>query len=648
MEAGVRAFKIEGRLKSAPYVALATRVYREAIDAAAAGEAWALAENGKMGTGTPAKRRMSEEKMGTGTPARRRMSEEKMGTGTPARRRMSQSPFSELDMQQIFSRGFTHGYLDGVNHKALVDGGSPKNRGIQVGKVVSTKPGIVTVEELPPTVSLHLRAGDGIVFASGSASPEQELPGGRVYEVRTPKPGHIEISMGRDFDVASVAIGSEVWRTDDPALRKRLEATYAKDTIRRTTPLTATVSAAIGEPLLLSLRDDQGHEVSVASDEQLPKAEKHPVTIELLRQQLGRLGGTPFHLADVTTTKLDPVMARVSVLNDLRRKAVEELVRMREADARHAVVEPDALERMRGEFDGRMGTVPNDRGEGDSPHFRGFYVLVRTLPQLDSVIDWGATSALKPALVYCDFRDTSLHAEAVQRCRNAGMPVGLATLRVMMPGEDGFLEEIAGLKPDAVLVRNASAIEFFRNRAPEAPLVGDFSLNVANEIAADLMAKRGLTRITPGYDLSWRQLNDMLDRISPALFEVVLHAHAPMFHTRYCLLTAGGACRHACREARAELRDRLGVHHPIESDAGCRITIFNSVAQSACEYVEEMQERGVRAFRVELLRETARQTRDILSCYESLLSGPERGGAVWERLRHVTEDHVTRGTWKTE
>src|SRR3954471_7490558 len=87
---GVCSFKIEGRLKSAHYVAATTQTYRAAIDAAATRRAF-----------------------------------------VPTRQQ-------ELDLAQSFSRGFSHGFLDGVNHQALVHARFPKNRGVRVGRVAGT------------------------------------------------------------------------------------------------------------------------------------------------------------------------------------------------------------------------------------------------------------------------------------------------------------------------------------------------------------------------------------------------------------------------------------------------------------------------------------------------------------------------------
>src|SRR5262249_8609944 len=100
-------------------------------------------------------------------------------------------------------------------------------------------------------------------------------------------------------------------------------------------------------------------------------------------------------------------------------------------------------------------------------------VLVRTLDQLDAAL------AFRPAMVYSDVEDLRRYREAVSRTRDAGVPIGLATLRIVKPGEDGFLRTIAGIEPDAVLIRNLAGLSFFRAHAPHVHRIGDFSLNVA-------------------------------------------------------------------------------------------------------------------------------------------------------------------------
>ena len=80
-------------------------------------------------------------------------------------------------MQLSFSRGFSHGFLDGNNHKVLVRGDYAKKRGIPLGVVES-----VTSVGRPSSASAPVKPGDGLVF-DGDESTGRAEQGGRVYEV---------------------------------------------------------------------------------------------------------------------------------------------------------------------------------------------------------------------------------------------------------------------------------------------------------------------------------------------------------------------------------------------------------------------------------------------------------------------------------
>ncbi len=61
----------------------------------------------------------------------------------------------------------------------------------------------------------------------------------------------------------------------------------------------------------------------------LTKAEKQPLTTERLREQLGRLGGTPFRLGGLKNNLSGEVMLPMSELNRLRREVATELETLR-------------------------------------------------------------------------------------------------------------------------------------------------------------------------------------------------------------------------------------------------------------------------------------------------------------------------------
>ena len=129
------------------------------------------------------------------------------------------------------------------------------------------------------------------------------------------------------------------------------------------------------------------------------------------------------------------------------------------------------------------------------------------------------------------------------------------------------------------------------------------------------------------------------------------HQQVPMFHMEHCVFAAflsSGKdhrdCGRPCDVHKVELRDRVGANFPVVADTGCRNTVFNSVAQSAAEYVGRMRELGLSMFRVDLLRESPLQVADLLDRYARVISGRDDGRETWRQLRALNQLGVTRGT----
>jgi putative protease len=604
VELGVVSLKIEGRLKNAQYVSVATQTYRQALDAAAEARPYMIARQ------------------------------------------------QQIDLSQSFSRGFAPGFLGGVNHQQLVHGRFPKARGVRVGKLLRAGHHAAVVELDAEHEADILKPGDGVVFDEGH--PEQNEQGGRIYAARIAEEGAlgrcVEIEFSREGgpDLAQLAPGCLVWRTDDPQLRRRTERTYAGDPIARRSPIAVHISGRPDGALQVGLRDESGNEAHVQWPGPLQLARKHPLAEPLVREQFGRLGDTPFELGAVQLDLPEPVMVPKSVLNELRRQAVAALTERIAASQKPAVIHRAALDELRREA-AKANTVPPVA----APRL---YVLVRSLEQLDAVLGWQPPQGTsRPALVYCDFEDVRRYGEAVARLRSENMPAGLAALRIIKPGEEGWLTQIRNHEPDVILVRNLATLEYFRQHAPQVERVGDFALNIANELTADIFRAAGLARAVPSYDLNWEQLAAMLRRFQPEFFEVVVHQHMPMFHMEHCVFAATLSegkdwrdCGRPCDEHRVELRDRAGANFPLLADTGCRNTVFNAVPQSAVELVARMRAAGLRHFRVELLRETAAQVGPLLDRYALVIAGLEAGRDTWRGLQVLNQLGVTRGTFQLD
>jgi putative protease len=588
---GVASFKIEGRLKSAHYVAATCQTYRAAIDAATEKQAFAI------------------------------------------------SPEQQHDLEQTFSRGFTPGFLEGVNHQTLVEARSPKSRGTRIGTVAEVAGRSLTVQLDAKNTKLEaaLKPGDGVVFDEGH--PDQHEQGGRLYAVRMLPWNRLEISF-RDGDVnlSAISVGAIVWKTDDPALKRRLEHSYARDTVTHRKAIAFVVRAHVGDHLSLVAQAEGKTATAVWAEKKLEAANKFPLTQAAAREQLSRLGDTPYELGTVTLDVAGAPMVPKSVLNDLRRQVTQQLLAQRART--HEVADAAALETLRGQlpkFEISQAATP------------ALHVLARTLEQLDAVLSH--TGALRTTTVYADFEDVRRYPEAVARCRAAGVAIALATLRIVKPGEEGFLKQVGDCGPDALLVRHLGALHYYQQKFPQLPLIGDYALNVANELTAKLFADAGLVRMVPSYDLNWKQLAALLSRFDPSRFEVVIHQHMPMFHMEHCVFAhtlSNGKdfrdCGRPCEKHKVDLTDRVGEPHPLIPDVGCRNTLFNAQAQTAAEFVPDMRTLGLRHFRVELLRESASETTQLMDRYTRVLAGLETPATTLHTLRVLNQLGVTRGT----
>ena len=209
-------------------------------------------------------------------------------------------------------------------------------------------------------------------------------------------------------------------------------------------------------------------------------------------------------------------------------------------------------------------------------------VLVRDMAQLEA-----AMAAASPT-IYCEFEDPKKYREAVAcfRARHERRPgeIFVAPPRIFKSGEEWILKQVRSSEADGYLLRNYDHLKFFA----DCRRVGDFSFNVANGLSADYFKNRfGLERLTASYDLNITQLEALLGAAPPEWFEITIHQHIPMFHMEHCVFCAFLSkgtdytnCGRPCDKHKVEMRDRVGLEHPLKADAGCRNTLFNGRAQT--------------------------------------------------------------------
>ncbi len=589
---GVASLKIEGRLKSAEYVASITRVYRQALD------------------------KVMAEIFGPNPQAEATVMDAVRGE-------------SLYDLEMGFSRGLYTGWFRGVQNQELAHARFGTKRGVYLGRVTQVGSDRVTLQLEGPA-----KPGDGIVFDAGR--PDEKEEGGRIYYLDAYH-GETVLRFGEgDINFARVHLGDRVWKTNDPALDRRVRQTFEGDQIRFRREIILEVHGHAGTPLTLIAHDQAGHVAQADSLVPLARAENQPLTSARLTDQLGRLGGTPFKLGTLKNNLEGEVILPVSALNDLRRRVATDLEAQRAVPKRWTLTENFKPHNFK--------SPPTITPAAE------LIVVIRELPQLVAAWNAGART------IYCEFENPKHYRTAVSDFRAlqaaSSLPphaasIWVAAPRIFKPGEEWIIQQVLSCAADGYLVRNYDHLTLFAGQR----LRGDFSLNVANPLTADYFINHfGLERVTASYDLNITQLEALLHAAPGAWFDLTIHQHMPMFHMEHCVfcafLSSGKDyrdCGRPCDTQRVALRDRVGAEHPLKADAGCRNTVYNSRAQTGAEYVARLLTLGAQSFRVEFMTETPEEVSQTVQRYQQLLRGETSGGELWRELKLLNQLGVTRG-----
>ena len=261
-EAGVSAFKIEGRYKDIAYVKNATAYYRQLLD--------------EILEDSPQYQRASS----------------------------GRAIFSFVPQpEKTFNRSTTEYFLHGRGEEVGAFD-TPKFAGEEMGKV--TKVG-ADYFEVDTTLELH--NGDGVCFFD----VHKELTGMRINTVQGKRlyPNEMPADMRRNMTV---------YRNRDHAFLRLLE----KDSAQRRIDVSLHLQET-SDGFALSMQDEDGYMAYVQCSVEKRPAEQAEKTMASLREHLGKLGNTEFAARDIQLDISQPWFIPASTINQLRREAVSQL-----------------------------------------------------------------------------------------------------------------------------------------------------------------------------------------------------------------------------------------------------------------------------------------------------------------------------------
>jgi putative protease len=286
VDAGIRSFKIEGRYKDMGYVKNITAHYRQLLDA------------------------LLEERQHSALPLARASSGTSTFTFTP-------------DPHQNFNREFTDYFVQG-RQSDIGAFDTPKNPGRLIAHVTQLGPNWVELETTAPDTVLH--NGDGLCYYD----LQKELVGLAIN--RAERSGGKQAMTGSRWrvfpkdalnELKDLRKGVEINRNRDVEWVRVLDK---KSSDRRIGVWAELIDTAHG--LLLTMTDEEGHSATAqatlaGNDRQL--AHDAAAANNTLHEHISKMGNTIFVALGVRVVFSQPWFVPTSIINPLRREALEAL-----------------------------------------------------------------------------------------------------------------------------------------------------------------------------------------------------------------------------------------------------------------------------------------------------------------------------------
>ena len=582
IESGVVSYKIEGRMKRPEYVAIVVDAYRRAMDSYLAGDYSVPAED-----------------------------------------------FANIE--QIFNRDFTTAYMVNRPGREMMSDRRPNNRGVLVGRVLKLdkqrNKAVIKLDK-----ELHL--GDGLEFwvtvggRVGTTVTEMLSKGESVSSAAYGEQVTIDVPKG-------VRLNDRVFRTLDSKLMSYAQQFFGPDAKKRIA-VDAVVTAHVGQPMTVTLTDEDGNVGYGETDFIVEEARKRALDYAVVHKQLDRMGTTEYFLNSLNVELDDNVMVPMSEMNEARRMACEALDAARLeafAPARKPVHKhnesfvPNAKKRT---HDGAVLTVHCD-----------------SLGKVNAALQAGAERILfgGDCFTHIPLSDED-YRKATNMVRKAGRQLAFATPRIVKEAQLKYFDRLfalwSELEPDFVYISNNGlwSIAVKHGLKP----VADMSLNIFNYQSLEFWKEQGAVGAVISSEMTMGQV-EHLASVSPVPIECMIQGRLEMMVSEYCVGGSflgdlhKGACKFNCSES-LFLEDRKDAKFPIATDQFCRMHVLNAHELSMTANVQLMAEIGVSSLRIDGRNYDEQRLGELITMYKKIL-----GGAVEapDNLPGTTRGHYFRG-----
>ena len=186
------------------------------------------------------------------------------------------------------------------------------------------------------------------------------------------------------------------------------------------------------------------------------------------------------------------------------------------------------------------------------------------------------------------------------------------------------------IKAPKIMAQNIGQLDF-----ENYEIFGGERLNVTNSATCNLLAEKGVKRVTLSPELNIKEIKE-ITKNTQVPTEIIAYGRLPVMVMENCVIKSAGMC--ARDGGKYELSDRMGERFPIVCE-NCRNILLNSVPVYMADKGEDLLSLNVDVIRLKFTTETLDEVTKIIKAYETALSGDTPKG-VFDR---ITRGHFYRG-----
>ena len=223
-------------------------------------------------------------------------------------------------LKTIFNREFTTGNLFNTPSSELMNNKNPNHIGLEIGQVIKVTPKKIKIKLNKP-----LNQQDGIRF----------LNSGKGFIVNFLYDEDNKLTNTADNicyvdNKINLTTNDTVCKTQDYKFITSLQKLPEKKI-----PIEYKVKSIINEPLEITITDKK-NTITVTGNI-VEQSINSPITEDRIKEQLGKLGNTPFELNSFEIKKDNNIFISVKELNDLKRNLIEQLSNIRQSNKKEFI-----------------------------------------------------------------------------------------------------------------------------------------------------------------------------------------------------------------------------------------------------------------------------------------------------------------------